>query len=137
MPGLLIAEDNSDFLSLVKEALGRQYPDVTLHTASTVEDARAIIRQEMPDMMLLDIHIGDRNGLPLISAAKRANGETTVIVVTGHDTPEYRNAARKWGADYMLSKRSNSLKQVIGLVGAVGLDMPNNARIVEQSRLAR
>jgi len=52
----------------------------------------------------MDIGLPGENGLELTRKIKADHPDVTVIIVTSHDTPEYREAAVRYKADYFFSK---------------------------------
>jgi DNA-binding NarL/FixJ family response regulator len=52
----------------------------------------------------------------LTEKIKKDHPEILVIILTGHDLPEYREAATRSRADYFLSKSATTMDQLSGLV---------------------
>jgi DNA-binding NtrC family response regulator len=70
--------------------------------ASTVEDARKIIRQRKPDLVLLDLRLPDGDGAEILEEIKKAAPETQVIIITAYGTIRSAVAAMRRGAyDYI------------------------------------
>ncbi len=57
-----------------------------------------------PDLALVDLSMPDVNGLEVTRQLKRMPNAPRVIVLTMHDLPQYRAAARSAGADGFVSK---------------------------------
>ena len=68
-------------------------------TAETYEAAHFALRIGYPDMLLVDIRLGDFNGLQLLATNPRP---LPAIVITGHDDPALEREARRFGADYFV-----------------------------------
>lgn len=101
-PHVLIVEDSTlvtDALKIVFESSGFR---VTV--ASSVADARALPRDDVADLMLLDVTLGDGDGLDLLMEMRRANVEPeTTLALTGYDDPVTRQRAIDAGcADVLL-----------------------------------
>jgi two-component system LytT family response regulator len=69
-------------------------------TADTVEAAYELILNQKPDLVFLDVEIGDETGFDLLK--KFAEPQFMVIFVTGHE--QYAKQAIKYGALDYLSK---------------------------------
>ena len=63
---LLIVEDLSEAMGLLKRVSCAAFPDARIGAAQTVRDARALIEKERWSMALIDIGLPDGSGLDLI-----------------------------------------------------------------------
>src|SRR5665213_2139359 len=84
IPHILLVEDNAfviGALRLLLEETGHRVSD-----ASTLTDATRVLREDPPDVVLLDLTLGGEDGLMLMTSID-ANGAARPIVValTGHD----------------------------------------------------
>lgn len=71
--------------------------------AEAVEQAQAL----QPEVMLLDIRMPDGNGLAVLSHIKAVSPDTSVVMVTMHDNPDYISRAIAAGAaGYVLKEAS-------------------------------
>jgi DNA-binding NarL/FixJ family response regulator len=101
---ILVVDDSKDYLEAVTGLLAI-YPCVeTVDQALSGAQALAAIRTGHPDLMLVDIAMPEISGLELTRTVKAAPHPPRVIIVTLHDTPAYREAARDAGADGFLGK---------------------------------
>ncbi len=66
------------------------------------EDARSALALESPDALIVDIRLGEFNGLQLVHLAKQSNPDMTIVVVSGFDDPVLRHEAAQAGAVYLL-----------------------------------
>ena len=64
----------------------------------------------------MDINLPDDNGFNLTKAIKAGHADTTVIIVTAYDLPEYRQAAIEAGASHFIPKGSLSEEEVLQMV---------------------
>lgn len=70
--------------------------------ASTVEQARKILGQRSPDLVLLDLRLPDGDGADILEETKKTSPETQVIIVTAYGTIRSAVAAMRHGAyDYI------------------------------------
>src|SRR5688572_481176 len=68
-------------------------------TAATFQEARRILREAPPDLLIADVRLGPFNGLQLvISGPKRV----PAIVITGYADAVLEAEARRGGADYLV-----------------------------------
>lgn len=110
-PHILLVEDNAlvvGALRLLLEETGHRVSD-----ASTVADAARAMRTNPPDLVLLDLTLGDEDGLGLLASVQAPR--PVVVALTGHDDPETRARCLAAGCRDVLVKpiRSRELKSQI------------------------
>ena len=66
------------------------------------EEARASLGHQIPDALIVDVRLGEHNGLQLVHLARQANPEMRIVVVSGYDDPVLRGDAASAGAEYLL-----------------------------------
>ncbi|NRA92526.1 MAG: response regulator transcription factor [Psychroserpens sp.] len=100
----VIVEDMVDALNLLKGDLQKQYTNIEVtHTAKSVVEASKILRKEEPDLLFLDIMLGDGTGFDLLEIFP--NLRSKIIFVTASD--EFAIKAFKFAAiDYVLKPYS-------------------------------
>lgn len=100
MAKLVIIDDEAAILELMSKlcrAAGH-----TVFGCTTGIDGIAAIRSQQPDLVIVDLRIGDVNGLDLVSMCKDQFPNTAVIMVTGHGSVETAVEAMRLGAyDYL------------------------------------
>jgi two-component system, OmpR family, KDP operon response regulator KdpE len=99
---VLIVDDEPHIRRLVQAALARA--DYATQEAGTARDAMERIREDRPDVVLLDLGLPDRDGLELVPLIKQAQPETTLIIVSAREATEEKVAALDLGADDYLTK---------------------------------
>jgi DNA-binding NarL/FixJ family response regulator len=72
--------------------------------AETIEGALRMVRDDAPDVILLDLGLRDGDSLPAIPALTDASPGLEVIVLTMHDEPGFRAGALRAGAAAYLLK---------------------------------
>ena len=60
----------------------------------------------------MDIRLPDMNGLEVTREIKKIDPGAAVIIVTNHDTAEYRDTAEEYGADDFISKTSSIAEEI-------------------------
>ena len=75
--------------------------------AGTGAEAVAQAQALQPEVMLLDIRMPDGNGLAALNQIKAASPDTSVIMVTMHDNPDYISRAIAAGAAGYVLKAAN------------------------------
>jgi two-component system, response regulator RegA len=97
---LLIVEDDVSFLQRLARAMeGRGF---VVTTAESVADGLLQVEKAAPAFAVVDMRLGDGNGLDVISAMKKRRPEARAIILTGYGNIATAVNAVKLGAvDYL------------------------------------
>jgi DNA-binding NarL/FixJ family response regulator len=115
MMRILILDDNVSFRRSLAEHLLQYFPHLQILEAENAEEAREKLTSFTPHLLIVDIQLPGESGLGLTRSIKACHPETVVAILTGHDLPEFREAACRMGADYFFGK-SESLEPVVTLI---------------------
>ena len=97
---LLIVEDDFSFVQRLAKALEQRGFSVT--TAESVFDGLLQVERSAPAYAVVDMRLGDGNGLDVISAMKKRRPEARAIILTGYGNIATAVNAVKLGAvDYL------------------------------------
>jgi len=98
-------EDNETNVEVMRGILS-QRPQVLMEVSGTGEEALRAIRARQPDLVLLDMHLPDMDGLELLERLKGdpATAEVPVVVVSADATLRQIEAAMRAGARQYLTK---------------------------------
>jgi two-component system, NarL family, response regulator DegU len=103
---VLLVDNNQLFLRHVRRFLNRIEDVVVVEATTSPSEAIDIARRDSPDVCIIDITMPEMSGIDLIPKLKELLPSTRVIVLTSHDDPSYRAAARAANADaYVLKDR--------------------------------
>ncbi len=103
---LLIVEDDKPFLTRLARAMESRGFHVT--TAESVEDGIAATKTSAPAYAVVDMRLGDGNGLDIIEAIRARRSDTRAIVLTGYGNIATAVNAVKLGAIDYLSKPADA-----------------------------
>ncbi len=93
----------------------------TIHTAADFDEARRLLSEEDPDVVLLDINLPGKNGIELLKMIKKNSPGCEVIMITNHADDYYREQCHELGARYFLDK-SNDFALVPGIINDMELE---------------
>jgi len=120
----LVIEDNRDFRELLVDVLQAEFPDMRVVGAPSAERALKEVEKRPPDLVFVDIKLPGMNGLELVKILRKSYRQMVVVILTSHDTPEYRAAAAKHKVDHFLLKGSSTRTEILDLVRSVIVDKP-------------
>lgn len=97
--------------------------DVEVQEAATAADGLRIVREFIPDIIILDLNLPDVNGLSLLAALVSAAPERKIIVFSMYDDPAFAQRALESGAKGYITKNDDPdvLLQAIETVAGGGL----------------
>ena len=97
---LLLVDDDRPFLTRLARAMeGRGF---TVDTAESVEEAVAKARANPPAYAVVDMRLGDGNGLDVVAAIREKRADSRTIILTGYGNIATAVTAVKLGAvDYL------------------------------------
>lgn len=98
-PTVLIVDDERNFTESLKLAIDDSY---TVFDAGSLKQAREMLKDNMPDAVLLDVQLPDGEGIELLRELKASGRMPVVIVMTAHATVKSAIKALKEGSvDYI------------------------------------
>lgn len=120
-----VVDDHPVFRDGTAALLGRE-PDMdVVATGGSLAEAQAILGAgDPPDVLILDVRLGDDNGLTLLGD----HGRTAVIVFSAFDYPQYHHVALRAGAAGFVPKHVET-RELIAAVRAAA-----NGRLVFERR---
>ena len=105
-PSLLIVDDDKPFLTRLARAMeGRGFE---VDTAETVEEAVGKARERPPAYAVVDMRLGDGNGLDVVKAIAEKRSDCRAIILTGYGNIATAVTAVKLGAIDYLSKPADA-----------------------------
>jgi DNA-binding response OmpR family regulator len=99
---ILVIEDEKKLAREIRENL--EHADYDVCVAHTGEDGFFLVNAESFDLVILDLMLPGRSGIDILSALRKRDKETPVIVVTARDAVEDRVLGLDSGADDYLVK---------------------------------
>ena len=115
---LLIVEDDRPFLTRLARAMeGRGFE---VAQAGSVAEGMRFVRDEAFDYAVVDMRLGDGNGLDVVQALKKKSPGTRAIVLTGYGNIASAVTAVKMGAVDYLAKPADADDIYNALVAAEG-----------------
>ena len=115
---LLIVEDDKPFLTRLARAMeGRGF---VVDTAESVEEAVAKARANPPAYAVVDMRLGDGNGLDVVAAIREKRQDARTIILTGYGNIATAVTAVKLGAVDYLSKPADADEIFAALTRSAG-----------------
>ncbi|KQT64425.1 MULTISPECIES: ActR/PrrA/RegA family redox response regulator transcription factor [unclassified Aureimonas] len=131
---LLVVDDDKPFLQRLSRALEQR--GFELRSADSVAEGLAAIRASAPAYAVVDMRLGDGNGLDVIEALQRARADARVIVLTGYGNIATAVTAVKLGAIDYLAKPADADEVIAALMRTPGTraELPENPMSADRVR---
>ncbi|WP_321337313.1 ActR/PrrA/RegA family redox response regulator transcription factor [uncultured Cohaesibacter sp.] len=134
-PGyLLLVDDDRPFLIRLSRAMESR--GFTVKSADNVADALSTVKAEAPRYAVVDMRLGDGNGLDVIEAIRDSNPDARTIMLTGYGNITTAVTAVKLGAVDYLAKPADADDIFAALLndGEVKIDPPENPMSADRVR---
>ena len=115
---LLIVEDDKLFLQRLARAMETR--GFTVRTAESVAEGLSQVEKSAPAFVVVDMRLGDGNGIDVISALKKRRPEARGIVLTGYGNIATAVNAVKLGAVDYLAKPADADDVIAALMAMEG-----------------
>ncbi len=138
---ILIIEDEEIVREGLSLLVGHQPGFRVVGLASTIKDALAIAEREQPEVALLDIKLGDEDGIECLPRMQAVSPNTRVLILTGLSDIETHYAAVSQGAMGIVRKIEgpetlvNAIRKA--LAGEVWLNSELMTRVFNDFRQTR
>lgn len=97
---VLVVDDEPDVRELLADAL--RSADVNVRTAASGREAIDLGVRQPPDMLIMDLRLGDCSGLDVIDRLREVSRDLPAVVITGHgDAKSLTEASRRRPVELM------------------------------------
>lgn len=103
---ILIAEDNRTNMLLAKTILLKLLPDAEIFEAVNGRQAVTLYNRHHPDIVFMDIHMPEMNGIEATAAIRQCYGATTcpIIAITADSRKDISDRFSQYGIDDLITK---------------------------------
>ena len=109
---LLIVDDDPRMRQVIKEILGDMKCEIL--EGSHGEEAIHIASEQHPDCVIMDIEMPVMDGLTATRSIRQDDADIRVLILSKHDSPQFRQAAYRAGASgYVLKDNLSELREFI------------------------
>ena len=131
---LLLVDDDKPFLTRLARAMEARGFDV--RAADSVESGVAAARAQPPAFAVVDLRLGDGNGLAIIEAIREKRPDAKIIVLTGYGNIATAVTAVKLGAVDYLAKPADADEVFAALTQKAGerAELPENPMSADRVR---
>lgn len=100
--------------------------------ASNVAQTLAITLSESPDVVLLDVRLGDEDGLVALEEIRKQSAGVAVIIMSTYDNPTYVARAIALGANDYILKDANRATVLDAIKRAAAKELPSESSLLRR-----
>jgi len=105
--GILLIDDHAVVRAALRLLIEKQPGMVVVGEASGKAEAIALAARELPEIIVLDLCLGEESGIGLIPELLAASEESKIVILTGVRDPEEHHAAMRQGAMGVINKETS------------------------------
>jgi len=103
---VLLVDDEEDYVKAMAERMDLR--DLQSQVALSGEEALAVLDEDPPDVMVLDLRMPGMQGMEVLERVRREHPHIQVIILTGHGGEKEEAEARRLGAFEYLQKPADT-----------------------------
>ncbi|MBP7796764.1 MAG: response regulator [Elusimicrobiales bacterium] len=107
MNKVLIVDDDTDFIDTLKDSIKERMKNIDVICAKNVKEAISVLTDNIPDLIISDVQLGDMHGIDFLKIIKNSKKLTSIPVImisAKYLEPNDRVSALKAGAVAYFSK---------------------------------
>jgi DNA-binding response OmpR family regulator len=113
---VLLVDDEQEFVQTLADRLAIR--DLQTSTAHNGQEALSQVKQDEPDVIVLDLKMPGLHGIDVLKRVKEAYPNVEIIILTGHGSQKDEETARSLGAYDYLKKPTDVETLVSRIQGA-------------------
>lgn len=121
MPGkktisVLVVDDNIRYRDHLQSVMGKIAPQATIYEAGTVQSTVQLAQRVQPQLVLIDVVLGDEDGISCARRIKALLPNTRIVLISAYPDREFHRLGLEAGAVAFLDKKDldlPALRQVI------------------------
>ena len=112
---ILIADDHGILRSGLQMLINAQADMIVIDQAEEIEETIQKVDDTLPDVLLLDIGMGQEESIRLITQSKQQHPHIKVLILTVHEDLAYLRTCLKAGAAGYVVKRAADVQLISGI----------------------
>ena len=112
---IILVDDNFDHLLGIRELVNLETNFEVIATATNANIAINLVKKYQPDVVLMDVNMPEKDGLPAIGEIERLGLGTKIVALTGYDDPDLIFRAMKIGAKGYILKTMASAQLIYAI----------------------
>lgn len=102
---VMLVDDNARYRGQLRRVIGRLYPHAVICEAGATQEALQVGEQMHPQLALVDVILGDEDGIRCARRLKGLMPQLRVVLITAYPDREFRRLGMEAGATALLDKK--------------------------------
>ncbi|MCA9933878.1 MAG: response regulator [Ardenticatenaceae bacterium] len=102
---ILIVDDNQRYRQQLRRMVGRIYPQAMIYEAANTQDALHLVQRLSPQLVFVDVVLGDESGIRCTRQIKTQSHHSRVILMSAYPDREFHRLGLEAGAKALLDKK--------------------------------
>ncbi len=113
---MLLVDDNARYRRQLRRMVGKVCPHAMIYEAGNIKEALDLTRRVTPQLVLIDIILGEEDGIHCTRRVKALSPRSRIILISAYPDREFRRLGLEAGAVAFLDKKdldAVTLRQVV------------------------
>jgi len=113
---ILIVDDNRRYRQQLRRMISHIYPQGAIYEAENSNDALDLVQQTSPELVFVDVVLGDENGIQCTQQIKAQSRQSRIILMSAYPDRAFRHTGLEAGAMAFLDKKdidTDTLFQIV------------------------
>lgn len=102
---MLLVDDNARYRHQLRRMVGKVYPQAIIYEAEDTKEAVNLTRRILPQLVLVDVVLGDEDGIRCTRRIKALSPASRVILISAYPDREFHRIGLESGAVAFLDKK--------------------------------
>ncbi|KAA3663943.1 MAG: DNA-binding response regulator [Chloroflexi bacterium] len=102
---VLLVDDNRRYRHQLRRMVGKAFPQVMIYEASNTEEVLQLVEQVNPQVIFVDVVLGDEDGIQCTRRIKLQNSAPRIILISAYPDREFHRRGLEAGAMAFLDKK--------------------------------
>jgi DNA-binding NarL/FixJ family response regulator len=114
---LLLVDDNARYRCQLRRMIGRVCAQAMIYEAESAGEAAHLAQSIMPQLVLIDVILGDENGIACARRIKHLSPQSRLVLISAYPDREFHRLGLEAGAVAFLDKKdldAATMRQMIG-----------------------
>lgn len=114
---ILLIDDNRRYRHQLRRTIGKVAPEAIIFEAGNTKDALKLVERINPDVIFVDVVLGDEDGIRCVRRLKLKTSIARIILISAYPDREFHRLGLEAGATAFVDKKdldSAALQQMIG-----------------------
>ena len=109
---VMVVDDNNRYRWHLQQMIGRVCPQATIYEAENIQTAIHIVNRLAPDLIFIDVVLGDENGIQCARRIKAVSPTSRIVLISAYPDREFHRLGLESGAVAFLDKKDLDLPAI-------------------------